>query len=64
MRGAAVNSRTCLWAAQIALIAMFAIIGVTGPAIADKRVALMIGNSAYQTIKTLPGWITPVTTPC
>ena len=53
MRGAAVNSRTCLCIAQIALVAILAIIGVTGPAIADKRVALVIGNSAYQNVARL-----------
>jgi hypothetical protein len=56
--GAAVNSRacdsrTCLCVAQIALVAMLALIGVTGPAIADKRVALVIGNSAYQNVARL-----------
>jgi uncharacterized caspase-like protein len=53
MRGAAVNSRTCLCLAQTALIAILAIIGVTGPAIADKRIALVIGNSAYQNVARL-----------
>jgi hypothetical protein len=47
MRGAAVNSRMCLRIAQIVLVAIVAIIRVTGRAIADKRVALVIGNSAY-----------------
>jgi uncharacterized caspase-like protein len=53
MRGAAVNSRTWLSVAQIALVAILAIIGVTAPAAADKRVALVIGNSAYQNVARL-----------
>ncbi len=53
MRGAAVNSRMCFCIAQIVLVAIVAIIGVTGPAIADKRVALVIGNSAYQNVARL-----------
>ncbi len=38
---------------QIALVAVSAIIGVTAPAAADKRVALVIGNSAYQNVARL-----------
>jgi Caspase domain/Domain of unknown function (DUF4189) len=53
MRGAAVGSKTCLCLAQIALVAILAIVGVTGPANADKRIALVIGNSAYQNVARL-----------
>ena len=53
MRGAPFKSTICRSWALIALLAISAFIAVTGPAAAEKRVALVIGNSAYQNVARL-----------
>ena len=68
MRGASVGFKSCDFGSRngrsrdlggcrslvlIALVAILAFIGLTAPAAAEKRVALVIGNSAYQNVARL-----------
>jgi hypothetical protein len=49
MRGRAVSHRAWIFPALIALLSLT----VAGPAVAEKRVALVVGNSAYQNVTRL-----------
>jgi uncharacterized caspase-like protein len=53
MRGAPFKSTTCGSLALIALVTISAFISFIRPAAAEKRVALVIGNSAYQNVARL-----------
>ncbi len=51
MRGTVMSVRGLVGFLKLALVA--ALLLICGPALADKRVALVIGNSAYQNVPPL-----------